>query len=72
MNISLRSTSTEDIKITQKALESIGFKIIREGDNCEAYYIELKVPEKYQHITCVVWENDPFQTDGKKMRVIKT
>jgi len=72
MNIHIRSISTQDIKVAQKALELIGFETIDEGDSSDAYWIHLKVPEKYQHITCTVWENSPFQTDGKKMRIIKT
>ncbi len=50
MNIEIRSVSTQDVKVAQKVLESIGFKTIKEGDCCEAYWVDLEVPEKYQHI----------------------
>jgi len=54
--ISIRSTSTEDVKIAQKALESIGFKTVKEGDCCEAYWVDMEVPEEHAHIDVVVQE----------------
>jgi len=45
--IIIRSTSTTDVKIAQKALESIGFKTIKEFDTVQSYNIELNVPNKY-------------------------
>lgn len=46
----------EDVKIAQKALKLIGFKTLNEEDAVDAYWIEFRVPEKYQHIDCVVKE----------------
>lgn len=66
MNIEIRSVSTQDVKIAQKALESIGFKTIKEGDCCEAYWVDLEVPEKYQHIDCVVKEGVPGMTEKER------
>ena len=54
--IIIKSVSTEDVKIAQKALETIGFKTIKEEDNYEAYWIKLEVPEQYSHIDVVVEE----------------
>jgi len=45
--IIIRSVSTTDVKIAQKALESIGFKTIKEFDTAQSYNIELNVPNKY-------------------------
>jgi len=45
--IHIRSIITEDVKIAQKALESIGFKTIKEGDASDAYWIDMSVPDKY-------------------------
>lgn len=45
--IIIRSTSTNDVKIAQKALENIGFKTIKEFDNVEAYNIILSVPSEH-------------------------
>lgn len=47
--IEIRSISTEDVKIAQKALETIGFKTIEEGNCAEEYRIKLSVPEKFSH-----------------------
>ena len=54
MNIEIRSVSTQDVKIAQRALETIGFKTVKEGDCVEAYWVELKVPKKFAHGECTV------------------
>ena len=45
--ITIRSTSTEDVKIAQKALETIGFITVKEYDTVESYNVEMSVPDKY-------------------------
>lgn len=54
MNITIRSVSTHHVKIAQKALETIGFQTVKEGDCIEAYWVELSVPEKFAHGECKV------------------
>ena len=54
MNIEIRSVSTQDVKIAQRALETIGFKTVKEGDCVEAYWVELTVPKKFAHGECTV------------------
>lgn len=54
MNIEIRSVSTKDVKIAQRALESIGFKTVKEGDCVEAYWVEMSVPETFAHGECKV------------------
>lgn len=54
MNIEIRSISTQDVKIAQRALESIGFKTIKEGDAVDAYWVDMSVPEKFAHGECKV------------------
>ncbi len=49
MEIQIRSVSTQDVKIVQRALETIGFKTMREGDCAEAYWVNMTVPEKFAH-----------------------
>ena len=65
-NIHLRAISTEDVKIAQKALESIGFKTTSEGDAVDAYWVDMCVPEEYSHIDCVVKEG----YDLKERRIV--
>lgn len=52
--IEIRSVSTEDVKIAQKGLETIGFKTIEEGDAIDAYWVRLYVPEKFSQGECIV------------------
>ena len=52
--IEIRSVSTEDVKIAQKALEMVRFKTIEEGDAIDAYWVRLSVPEKFSHGECTV------------------
>lgn len=52
--IEIRSVSTEDVKIAQKALEMIGFKTVEEGDCIDAYWVRLSVPEKFSRGECMV------------------
>lgn len=54
MKIEIRSTSTQDVKIAQRALETIGFKTVTEGDSVEAYWVEMTVPKKFAHGECTV------------------
>lgn len=56
MEITIRSVSTEDVKIAQIALETIGFKTIKEGDAVDAYWVTMSVPEnsKFSHGECNV------------------
>jgi hypothetical protein len=54
MNIQIRSVSTKDVKIAQRALETIGFKTVKEGDAVDAYWAEMSVPEKFAHGKCNV------------------
>src|SRR3990167_478081 len=54
MNIEIRSVSTQDVKIAQRALETVGFMTVKEGDCVEAYWVELSVPEKFAHGECKV------------------
>lgn len=52
--IEIRSVSTEDVKIAQKGLETIGFKIVEEGDAIDTYWVKLSVPKKFSEGECVV------------------
>ena len=52
--IEIRSVSTEDVKIAQKALETVGFKTIEEGDAVDAYWVRLSVSEKFSQGECTV------------------
>lgn len=52
--IEIRSVSTSDVKLAQKALETIGFRTIEEGDAVDAYWVRLSVPEKFSKGKCVV------------------
>lgn len=52
--ITIRSVSTQDVKIAQRALETVGFETMREGDAVDAYWVELSVPKKFSHGECVV------------------
>lgn len=45
--IEIRSIITNDVKIAQKALETIGFKTKDEGDSIDAYWVKLFAPYKY-------------------------
>lgn len=54
MNITIRSVSTQDVKIAQRALETIGFQTVQEGDCIDAYTVELSVPEEFAHGECRV------------------
>lgn len=54
MNIEIRSTITHDVKIAQAALETIGFKTLKEGDAIDAYWVEMTVPEIFAHGKCKV------------------
>ena len=67
--LTLRGVSTDDALIAQAALETLGFKTLREFDTSEAYIIEMEVPEKYAHITK---EIEMMDGDGFKKRTITT
>lgn len=54
MDIQIRSISTQDVKIAQRALETIGFKTIKEGDAVDAYWVDMTVPKKFDHGECTV------------------
>ena len=68
--ITLRGVSTEDALIAQAALETLGFKTVREFDSIEAYIVQMLVPEKYAHIIKEVEMIDGFE--GTKKVLIKT
>lgn len=66
MDIVIRSVSTVDVKIAQRALEKIGFKTVTEGDAIDAYWVRLSVPEnsEFSHGECTVMLRDHFSKDG--------
>ncbi len=65
MNIEIRSTLTTDVKIAQRALETIGFKTVKEGDAVDAYWVDMTVPEKFAHGECTV----KLGVEGEKKEV---
>lgn len=47
--IHIRAISTRDVKVVQKALETIGFKTVKEGDAVDAYWVEMEIPVAYEY-----------------------
>lgn len=52
--IEIRSVSTADVKIAQKALKTVGFQTVEEGDAIDAYWVKLSVPERFSQGECMV------------------
>ncbi len=66
--IEIRSVSTVDVKIAQKALEKIGFKMFDEGDCIEVYWVRMTVPEEFSHGKSTIRTNPDMNIRGNESK----